>query len=204
MTIRAVIFDIGGVLELTPPTGWHTRWEGLLTLEPGQLDELLGDVWLAGNVGRLSLGEVERRIAATLGLDEAQLAAFMGDLWDEYCGTLNVELLDYFASLRPRYQTAILSNSFAGAREVEQARYRFADLCDMLIYSHEEGMEKPDPRFFMLACERLGVRPEEVVFLDDVAGHVAAARALGIHGILFESTDQAIREIEFCLAREQA
>ena len=199
MAIRAVVFDIGGVLEFTPRTGWHTRWEEQLGLASGQMDALLWEVWKAGNVGRLSLAEVEQRIAEILGLDEAQLAAFMGDLWDEYCGTLNGELARYFAGLRPRYKTAILSNSFAGAREVEHARYQFGDLCDMLIYSHEEGLEKPDPRFYMLACERLGVEPQEIVFLDDVAGHVAAARALGIHAVLFQDTAQAIREIEALL-----
>ena len=120
----------------------------------------------------------------------------MHDLWTEYLGELNVELAAYFGSLRPRYQTAILSNSFAGARRKEQERYQFGELCDLIIYSHEEGIEKPDRRIFELTCERLGVQPEEIVFLDDFAPHVAAARELGIHAILFQNTNQAIGNIE--------
>jgi putative hydrolase of the HAD superfamily len=128
-----------------------------------------------------------------------QVAAFMDDLWDEYLGTLNVELAEYFAGLRPCYQTAILSNSFAGARRKEQERYGFGDLCDLIIYSHEEGIKKPERRIFELVCERLGVQPSEVVFVDDVPQSVEAAREAGMHGILFTGTQQTISDIEGCL-----
>jgi hypothetical protein len=52
---------------------------------------------------------------------KAVVSEFMEDTWVEYLGTLNVELSDYFSSLRPRYQTPIISSSFVGAREREQA-----------------------------------------------------------------------------------
>jgi len=199
MAIRAVVFDIGGVLEITPKTGWQAKWEAHLHLKPGELHERLMNVWKDGSSGKLSEQEVERSIGDILGLDRAQVDAFMNDLWQEYLGELNVELAAYFASLRPRYHTAILSNSFAGARGKEQQRYQFAEMCDLIIYSHEEGMRKPDRRFFELACERLGVQPAEMVFLDDVDQSVAAARELGIHAVQFRETAQAIADIEACL-----
>src|SRR4051794_32295111 len=147
MPIRAVVFDIGGVLEHTPPTGWVETWEKRLQLPPGGLEQQLGDVWSAGGLGAISEAELEERVGTTLGLDQAQVAALMADLWKEYLGELNVELTAYFAGLRPRYQIALLSNSFVGARRKEQERYQFGDLCDLIIYSHEEGLEKPDRRF---------------------------------------------------------
>ena len=199
MTIRAAVFDIGGVLEITPPTGWVEKWEARLHLNPGELDERLMDVWRAGSLGNIPQEEVETRIGKIMGMDQGQVAALMADLWEEYPGELNVELAAYFASLRPRYQTAILSNSFAGARGKEQERYHFAELCDLLIYSHEEGIAKPERRIFELTCERLGVRPAEIVFLDNVESNVAAAREFGIHAILFQETAQAIAAIQACL-----
>ena len=84
--------------------------------------------------------------------------------------------------------------------EREQARYGFGDLCDLIIYSHEEGMQKPDPRFYALACERLDVRPEEIIFLDDVEVCVTAARDCGLRAIRFLDNAQAIAAIEACLA----
>ncbi|MFI5272934.1 MAG: HAD family hydrolase [Ktedonobacterales bacterium] len=199
MPIRAVVFDIGGVLEITPRTGWDGIWEARLGLQPGDLNARLADVWRDGSSGAIGEDEVERRAGAILGIDRAQVDAFMADLWDEYLGTLNVELAAYFAGLRPRYRTAILSNSFAGARRKEQQRYRLGDLCDLIIYSHEEGIAKPEPRIFALTCERLGVPPAEIVFLDDVEPNIAAARAYGLHAIRFDDTAQAIAAIEACL-----
>jgi glucose-1-phosphatase len=94
-----------------------------------------------------------------------------------------------------------ISNSFVGATEREEARYGFSAVCDEIVYSHEVGIEKPDPRIFELALARLGVRPEESIFLDDLAVHVEAARALGMKAVLYESNAQAIAAIEAHLAR---
>jgi putative hydrolase of the HAD superfamily len=191
-----VVFDIGGVLELTPRTGWEKGWEEQLELGEGGLSGRLGNVWRDGDVGKISEEEMEQRTAEILGLDREQLDAFLKDLWDEYCGTLNAELVEYFASLRPRYKTAIISNSFVGARRIEHDRYGFGDLCDMIVYSHEVGFKKPDPRIFLLACEQLGIQPEEMIFLDDVEVSVVAARELSIKAVHFKNNAQAIEEIE--------
>jgi putative hydrolase of the HAD superfamily len=184
MPLCAVVLDIGGVLEITPATGWQRRWEGQLGLEDGEIDGRLEDVYRAGTVGTMALAEAERRIAERLGLDAGQLAALMGDLWDEYLGTLDLPLARWFGALRPRFATGLLSNSWVGAREKEQARHGLGDLCDAIVYSHQEGIEKPDRGADELVCARLGVRPEEVVFLDDVRANVAAARACGMQGVL--------------------
>jgi len=200
MVIRAVVFDIGGVLEITPDLGTGRRWEARLGLPAGEMDERLGDVWTGGGLGRITLDDVHQAIRERLGLDGEQLTAFMADIWREYLGTANTELIQYARGLRPRYRTGILSNSFVGAREREQAAYGFEDLVDEIVYSHESGMAKPDPRFYALVCERLGARPGETVFLDDAGQCVAGARDVGIHAVLYRDNAQAIAEIERLLA----
>ena len=200
MAFRAVVFDIGGVLEFTPPMGMAEKWEDLLGLGRGEVPERLGPVFEAGNVGALTEAEIHTRIGQILALDPGAVDAFMADLWTEYLGSPNAELIAYFGGLRPAYRTGIISNSFVGAREREQERYGFEQLTDEIVYSHEAGISKPDPRIYRLACERLGVLPEEMIFLDDVELNVEAARDLGIHGILFASTAQAIADIEASLS----
>jgi FMN phosphatase YigB (HAD superfamily) len=199
VTVRAVISDIGGVLEVNTPTGWPQRWASRLGLGMAELEVLLGPAVQGGGTGEVTLPEIERRIAAVLRLGDAELAEFMDDVWAEYLGTLNTRMVSYFAALRPRYATGILSNSFVGAREREQAAYGFADLCDVVVYSHEEGMEKPEPRCYLVTARRLGVPPCEAVFLDDTEGCVAGARAVGMQAVLFTSTEQAIADLESCL-----
>ena len=199
MPIRAVVFDIGGVLEFTDP-GYLTRiWAPRLGLSPGEMGSRLAGVAAAGAVGTISEQQAGQRIAELLGLDDDQLQAFLADLWTEYLGTLNTELAAYFASLRPRYRTGIISNSFVGARHREQQRYGFGDLTDLIVYSHEAGMSKPDPRIYQLACDGLGVAAADMVFLDDVLANVTAARQAGMQAVLFEDTGQAIADIQALL-----
>jgi putative hydrolase of the HAD superfamily len=196
MTIRAVAFDIGGVLEITPDLGVIRRWETRLGLPAGKLNERLHDVWAAGGIGTITEDGVHQAITDRLGLDERKRMAFMADVWRQYLGTANRELIEYARRLRPRYRTGILSNSFVGAREREQAAYGFEDLVAEIIYSHEAGMSKPDPRIYALLCWRLGVGPEETVFVDDTDQCVAGARAAGIHAIRYRDNTQVIGEIE--------
>jgi epoxide hydrolase-like predicted phosphatase len=194
--IQAVVFDIGGVLETTPRTQWQDRWAGRLGLTRAAFNERVGAIWAPGSVGTATLEDIERQTAEALGLGEPDLAALMGDAWAEYLGTLNHELAAYFAGLRPRVQTGILSNSFVGAREREQAAYGFEDMCDVIVYSHEVGWMKPDPRIYRAVCDGLGCAPGEAVLLDDLPANIDGAQAVGMHGVLFTDTAQAIADLE--------
>jgi putative hydrolase of the HAD superfamily len=201
MTIEAVAVDIGGVLEITPSLGVAEMWESRLGLQPGEINKRMQDVWEGGAIGTISERDVHQAVRERLGVDERQLEEFMGMIWREYLGTANAELIEYVRQLRPTYRTGIVSNSFVGAREREQAVYGFVDLVDEIVYSHECGMSKPDPAIYALACERLRVEPARMVFLDDYGPCVAGARDAGIHAVLYRDNAQAIRDIEALLAR---
>ena len=118
MAIRAVVFDIGGVLEITPDLGVAPQWETRLGLAAGELDERMHDVWRGGSIGTITLDDVHQALRDRLGLDEPRLAAFMADLWREYLGTPNTELIDYARRLRPRYRTGpiLLLNDVSAAQ----------------------------------------------------------------------------------------
>lgn len=205
--VRAVMFDIGGILEVIPEGGdpatrfpvldeeWNTR----LGLPHGHLTRCVEAIEEDGAFGRCTYGEWCARLRASTGMSQADFEEYMAAFWDIYMGNRNEELIAYFRGLRPRYRTAILSNSFVGAREQEEARYGFTSMVDVAIYSHEEGIRKPNPRIFALASERLGIPPAEIVFLDDLPDNVDAARACGFQAVLFTSTPQAIADIEALL-----
>jgi epoxide hydrolase-like predicted phosphatase len=197
--VRAVVFDIGGVLELTPATGWQQRWCSQLRLREEQFRTLLKDANLAGGLGTIDLEQYTATVRERLGLDDEQMVAFMDDLWQEYLGTPNTELIDYFTLLRERVRTGMLSNSFVGAREREQERYGYEDRCDVIIYSHEVGVMKPDPTAYTSVCDLLEVEPCEVVFVDNLEMCVEGAEVVGMKAVLFRSNEQAIGEIEALL-----
>ncbi|GAA5035041.1 hypothetical protein GCM10023317_88050 [Actinopolymorpha pittospori] len=151
MVVRAVIFDVGGVLErIEGMHVWLDPWRERLGMTDDAFSAALGaaDPENGISTGHMSLNDWRDRCADELGLSSEQADAFVADMWDWYCGQLDEELMAYAANLRRRYRTAIISNSGSGAREVEESRYGFSTYFDPIIYSHEVGLLKPDPRIY--------------------------------------------------------
>ena len=74
MVIRAVVFDIGGVLEITPDLGIDRMWETRLGLPSGEILERTRDVWRGGSIGTITLDDVHEALRDRLGLDDQTLA----------------------------------------------------------------------------------------------------------------------------------
>jgi epoxide hydrolase-like predicted phosphatase len=204
MTVRAVAFDVGGVLEQVAPSGqWLEPWRQRLGLDETALRAAMAAVDPRNLIGtgRMTEAEYRRRCVAALRLSGAQADEFMADMWDWYCGELDADLHAFAVGLRPRYRTAILSNSADGARREEMARWAFDQHFDPIIYSHEVGLAKPDPRSYALLCERLALAPGEIAFVDDVPANVAAAAAFGIRAVLHRDTAESIAAVSALLAR---
>lgn len=199
--IRAVVFDIGSVLEVIDDSVFPGPFELRHGLAPGaslDIPEFEGDP----GIGELSEAEVWAHFQRHLRLSEEQTDDLMRDYWTWYCGSLDQELFDWFAAQHGPLRTGILSNSGPGAREAER-RWGFEDITDDIVYSHEVGLAKPDARIYSLTARRLEVEPQEVVFLDDVQANVDAARAAGWHAVLHVDTPTSIRELEAIIAGEE-
>jgi epoxide hydrolase-like predicted phosphatase len=195
MPIRAIIFDFGGVLVRTEDPSGRRKWEVRLGL-PAQ--ELAGIVFGCEMSFRAMRGLVPETavwdwLAGRFGLKAAEMREFQRDFWAG--DRLDPVLVQFLRELRPRYRTAILSNAWANARRVFTQKYRLGEVVDEMIISAEEGAIKPDPRIYRIALERLGVRPAEAVFVDDVPENVQGARALGVRGVQFRDTAQALAEV---------
>jgi HAD superfamily hydrolase (TIGR01509 family) len=207
VTIRAIGFDLGGVLEdIGPAEDFVFGWRVRLGLTEAQVAGLLWPLTRTDPDDLVKTGAVTEAQYRQLCLDAVGLAGaaadeFMASFWNWYCGALDTELASFAARLRPRFRTAILSNSVAGARREEQARFGFAELVDVIIYSDEAGRAKPDPEVYRLLCSDLGVEPGEVVFLDNRSANVEAARELGMHGIVHERTAASIAAVNALLDR---
>jgi HAD superfamily hydrolase (TIGR01509 family) len=197
--IRAVVMDLGDVLERVGdaawPTRWAERWAGQAGLDAAGLEAALGRHEPVGDLvtGEATEADFRRLYAAALDLGEERATAMMAEMWDGYCGELDVPLHAYWLSLRDRgVLLGILSNSMDGARREEGRRYGFPDQADVIVYSHEVGLAKPDPAVYALTTERLGVRSGEVAFLDDNPANVDAAQVHGWHALVHEDTDRSI------------
>ncbi len=202
VAIRAVVLDIGGVLEVVDDDVFPGPAEVRLGLVAGSISGGLAALPGDAMLGEVTEDEVRAEWQRALGLDDDQVDGLLEDYWRWYVGTLDRTLLDWFASQRPARLTGILSNSGPGARERER-HHGFEDVTDDIVYSHEVGVAKPDPAAYELTARRLGVEAHEVLFLDDVEANVDAARRAGWHAVLHRDTATSIAEMERVLAEQE-
>jgi epoxide hydrolase-like predicted phosphatase len=199
MPIKAVIWDIGGVINRTEDP---TPRDQLATDLGVTRDDLNYLVFESPEGTRAQLGELSVEALWKYVRDELGLTSnIYPDLRERFFGgdILDYQIVDFIRSLRPGYITAVLSNAWDDLREVLNNQWKIADAFDKIIISGEEGVKKPDRRIYEIALDQVGVKPEEVLFVDDFVENIQGARALGITGIQFQNPGQAVGEIKSLL-----
>ena len=199
MTIRAVFFDMGGVIVRTEFETPRQHLAERLGMEYENLVKLVFDseTGRQASVGLISEDAHWAALGRRLHLAAPEIQAvrdefFAGDIID-------MNLLNTIRDLRKQVKVGLISNAWSGSREWIM-REKFDDAFDAMIISAEAGVIKPDARIFQLALEKLGVEPAESVFLDDFAANVEGARAVGMAAIHFTRPEQALKELQKMLA----
>jgi HAD superfamily hydrolase (TIGR01509 family) len=200
--IRALITDFGGVLVRTRTDRSRRVLEERLGLAPNTLENRVfgGELSLQGQQGLISEDEFWNAVAGDL--DCARIGLTPQALCDEFFADdfLDEDLVAFIRSVRPRLKTGLISNAWSGLRDMLHTTVPIADAFDALVISAEEKMMKPDPRIYQLALDRLDVRADEAIFLDDFQVNIDACNALGLRGVRFTSSEQAQRDIRALLA----
>ncbi|MEZ4715421.1 MAG: HAD family phosphatase [Caldilineaceae bacterium] len=199
--IRALIFDVGGVLVRTDDPAPRRRAEQRFGLGPGRAEFLVfnSEMGRQAQHGQMSAAELWAWVQAQLGADDATLAAFRRDFFGG--DRLNAADVNLIRRLHGPYQTAIISNAMDDLTDVVTHRYPMADAFDLIVGSAYEGIMKPDARIFQRTLERLGRQPDEAIFVDDFMHNVEGARAVGMHAIHYTpDLDLAAALAEFGVA----
>jgi epoxide hydrolase-like predicted phosphatase len=136
-----------------------------------------------------------QRISSLIFDTEASIQAALGEITMEHHWHAIHELVDYLPSLRERYTLGLLSNANDDLRPMLIERWQIAGLFDDMIISAEVGLMKPDRRIYELAVNRLGVQPDEAVFIDDLPVNVEGARIAGLQAIQYLNNQQVITEL---------
>lgn len=181
--IRAVIFDVGGVLIKTPNRSSRLNWERNLNLDEWQSEAIVfgGDMGTKAQLGEITNSQLWEWVGKRLNLSPAELERFRSDFWAG--DILDNEMVDYIRSLRPFYQTAIISNATDALRESLTVTYPIIDSFDLVVCSAEEHMMKPNEKIYLRTLDRLGRIPAEAVFIDDSEANVQAARKVGMAAV---------------------
>ena len=195
LSIRAVIFDFGSVLvqmgEETPRLALAER----LGVPLKELNRLVFDSESAvrAMVGELTIAQHWQAVGTALGVLPDEMPAVVAQFWS--ADLVNEELVAVIRKLRPNYKVGLLSNAWDDLRQVLATRIPIGHLFDDLVISAEVHMGKPDPSIYYLAVERLGVQPNEAVFVDDVLANVEAASAIGLNAIHYQNNPQLFSDL---------
>jgi putative hydrolase of the HAD superfamily len=191
----ALLVDFGGVLTTNMWQGFDEfcRTEGI---EQGMVRKLfknepgaLADLRLL-ETGEIEAAEFERRFGARLGVVETE-----GLITRMFAAVRPEERLisAVRAARAAGVRTGLISNSWGTSIYDPEA---LEDLFDVAIISGEVGLHKPQPEIYLLAAERLGLEPEECVFVDDLRENVRGAEAVGMTAVLHRDPDATVARLE--------
>jgi epoxide hydrolase-like predicted phosphatase len=195
--IKTIIFDFGRVISAQKPMSLFRGYEEELGIAPGTLNPIMfgSQAWEDTLLGRKTAAEFWEAIGPQLNLHTPEAVAAFGQRYhaDE---AINEDVVALIRRLRAegRYKLAVLSNAPPDLSRWLDT-WGILDLFDTVFCSGDEGVKKPDPAAFEVTLERLGVEPEEAVFIDDAPGNVKVARSLGLHAILFTTAEALAEEL---------
>lgn len=206
--IVAVITDFGGVLT-SPLVNAFLDYQTSTGIAPEDFGAALGA--LAARDGANPLHELESgRITEARFLSDvgAQLTAALGrEITLHGFGIAFVEslrpnepMIEHMRTLRERgYKMAICTNNVREWEHLWRAKLPVDEIFDVVVDSGFVGSRKPEPRIYELTLERLSVQPRRALFIDDFEINCVAARELGMTAVHFQTTEQALEEIEAAL-----
>ena len=196
MAHRAVIFDLGGVV-LGSPLHAIAAFEREQGIPAGFVNRVVVATGPTGAWSRLERGELG--LEAFYVAFDADCAAAGRPIARELMGrvaaaaTPRPAMLEAIDQIRARgLATAALTNNWV-TEDDRAASLR--PYFDVYVESAAEGLRKPDPLIYEIACERLGVEPAEAVFLDDIGANLKTARALGMTTIRVREPAAALDEL---------
>ncbi len=206
VNIKAVIFDLGGVV-LGSPLHAIERFERQRGIEVGFVNrQVMGSAPDAA-WHRLERGELTLGPAFHAAFDEECRGAGPRFSSVEMFAEIAAEsaprpvMLEAIKRLRAAgLLVAALTNNWAsdeGSRSASRGdeRQGLAQHFDHFLESSVLGMRKPDPRIYRHACEVVGVALDQTAFLDDIGANLKSARALGMHTIKVVEPDDALSEL---------
>ena len=204
MIPRAVICDFGGVLT-SPLLHSFAAYQDSSGISVEALGNAMVRIAEADGAhplfeletGRLSEAEFLARMGGELSAElgrEIELHGFA----EAYFGQLdpNEDLLEYMRSLRDRgLRMAVLTNNVREWQPLWRPVFPIDEIFELVVDSGFVGMRKPDREIYELTLERLGLRAEECVFVDDLDVNCEMARELGMVAVQYVDAEQAVPEI---------
>mgnify|MGYP001608785914 CR=1 FL=1 len=201
--IKAIIFDVGGVLALGKDLGQIRtgRTKGVHELIAKEFG-ISSDQWI-DSLGKdyegIITGDIsEKEFLTLLSRTFDKKPSFVKNLFlkpYKFNFRPNIPLYSFALKLKKKgYKIAILSDQHYFSKQVLMSR-KLINPFDPVIISCDVGMRKPNPKIYSLTLKKLGLKPQECVFIDNQEWNLVPARKFGIQTILFKSNKQLFKQL---------
>lgn len=204
--IEAVLWDIGGVLTASPFEAFN-RFEAANGLPRDFIRGVNAtnpetNAWAQFESNRVDADAFDSLFRA----ETAALGHPVNGkrVLEVLSGAPRPRMIEALRSCKRRFRVGAITNNMksasGNAAVVEDPKRAMLmedamSLFEVIVESSVEGVRKPDPAIYRIACERLGVEPARTVFLDDLGINLKPARAMGMHTIKVLNEDQALAEL---------
>jgi len=205
MTIKAIIFDIGGVLFLAKDKqnkkNLMSSYKEFCKLLPGinisgeEFFEKSKETYFQSTRGEISKEQVLDNLSKILNLSQEKIEDLITNTLKENV-IENKDLTKLIIDLKKKgYKTGILSIQWHLYTNILIPK-KYGLIFDKSVISCFDKIRKPDPRAYILILEKLGVKPEESLFVDDKQENLDAAEELGINTLIFKNNKQFFKELK--------
>lgn len=199
--IKAIVFDIGGVLLRTEDHSGRLQLQHQYHLPDDAVEALVFESEPArlSTIGKAPQSAVWLNVAKTLDLSQSELETFRSTFWSgDY---LDTELVEFLKSCRPKYKTALLSNAWEGSRADFESNYGLTEgvVADKVLISAELGVAKPSYRIYDILRSQMACAFSEILFVDDISDNIESANQLGIQTIQYRTGMNVINQIKSLL-----
>ncbi|MDE1856510.1 MAG: HAD family phosphatase [Candidatus Micrarchaeota archaeon] len=191
--IKLVVFDMGGVIINFSEADYFNYLSKTFGIPYKKVQRTLDPLITRMEYGRLSQERFERLASDALKLPRRDLS------WVkvyEVQATVNRKMLDLAERISLRYKIALLSNVSMSRYLVATERFVPERIFGRRFVSYRIHMRKPESRIYRYVLGKMGVKPEEAVFIDDMPANVKGARSVGMHAVRFKGYDNTVAELK--------
>lgn len=190
--IKAIIFDYGGIF--TPTARFKDFCTDYISkrhnINPDKLHEVLIENWSKAKVSEIKSELFWKNVADFCNIDKDYLRKTLIN----YLG-FRPEMLILAKKLKKKYKLGLLSNHIEDWLEEIIENHKLDQVFDVIVTSYGSKIAKPDIRIFKEIVEKLKIKPEECIYIDDFDTNIPPAKELGMKTILFKDFEQFKKEL---------
>ncbi|MGB9637553.1 MAG: HAD family hydrolase [Microgenomates group bacterium] len=167
--MKAIIFDFGGVIALHKGLYYVPVFPDV-------------EMWHRAENGEISEEEFWKKLEEYYHKSSDEILKMLVAERE-----LNVPLIEFLKEKGKQLKLGFINNGLSRLTEKLIKDWGLGQIFAVMIISSKEKLSKPDPKIFLLACERLGVRPEDCIFIGRKGSYVEVAQSLGMKGFVYEA-----------------